>query len=113
MQSPEHFRVLIEQHLGKAVLKYEVERKPYPMQRDTRPDASWRDHLLHIFSARLRTAEQHQADPALITDLKDFIAALERLPRTVELYCWSAHTKDAYYSGWASVDRIIHTTRSN
>jgi hypothetical protein len=113
MAPSEHLRAILMQHLNTEVLTCEFDRKGYPMTPDTRPDASWRDHLLRTFSVRLRLAEQHNSDACLIQELKRFISALEALDRTADLYCWQARTDSGYFGGWATADRIIYATRSN
>lgn len=113
MLSPEHLRSLLWHHLNSEILTCEFERNTYPMTGDTRPDASWRDHLLRTFSVRLRGAEQHNTDADLIRELKRFVSELEVLDRTADLYSWQARTASGYYGGWATADRIIYAVKSN
>ena len=109
---PSSLEQLLKQHQNTEIVSCEFDRMAYPMKPDTRPDASWRDHLLRTFTVRLALAEEHSADASLIAEIRSFVSALESLDRTADLYCWQARTVAGHYSGWATADRIIHTTKS-
>ncbi|HEX8371892.1 MAG TPA: hypothetical protein VF585_03860 [Chthoniobacterales bacterium] len=113
MLTLEEFQSLLKQHLGAEIVCCELERKSYPRTPDTRPDASWRDHLLETFSARLRGAEQQKKDATFITELRSFVSTLQILDRTDDLYSWQARTAEGLFGGWATEDRIIYMTKAN
>ena len=111
MLSSEQFKSLLAHAFTEEIRSYEFEIKSYPMRSDTRPDASWRDHLLRTFSIRLKNSIQHKADSALINELSQFVGHLEQLDRTANLYCWQAQTSKGGFSGWATDLQIIHTSK--
>ena len=77
------------------------------MRPDSRADASWRDHLLRIFSIRLEIAKENKVAPDLIKEMQSFVTALEMLDRKSDLYIWKASTKSGHFIGWATEERII------
>jgi len=107
MLTLEQLQSLFQVRLGSEIIKCEFDRKTFPMRPDTRTDASWCDHLLRIFSIRLRGAKENNVDSDLITEMQNFVTALESLDRTADLYIWMAHTALGHYGGWATEDRIL------
>lgn len=107
MLSSEQFKSLLAQSLDAEIHSVEFDLMTYPKKPDTRPDASWRDHLLRTFSVRLKGAIEHKADSGLVAELTRFVENLERLDRTVSLYCWQAKTSRGSFSGWATDGEII------
>ena len=111
MLSSEQFKSLLAQSLDAEIHSFEFDPKTYPMKPDTRPDASWRDHLLRTFSVRLKGAIEHKVDATLVDELSQFVSSLERLDRTANLYCWQAKTNKGGFSGWATDEQIISTNK--